>query len=68
MIDGDFPTKYQPEIFFSGSFAKKERHHLNEERYRFYQALKSWSNKLYLTYPDSHDEKETVRSTFLDEF
>lgn len=68
MIDGDFPTKYQPEIFFSGSFAKKERHHLNEERYRFYQALKSWSNRFYLTYPESHGEKETVRSIFLDEF
>lgn len=68
MIDGDFPTKYQPEIFFSGSFAKKERHHLNEERYRFYQALKSWNKRFYLTYPASQGEKETVISTFLDEF
>ncbi len=68
MIDGDFPTKYQPEIFFSGSFAKKERHHLNEERYRFYQALKSWEKNLYLTYPASQGEKESVKSTFLDEF
>ncbi|VAX20862.1 ATP-dependent nuclease, subunit B [hydrothermal vent metagenome] len=68
MIDGDFPTKYQPEIFFSGSFAKKERHHLNEERYRFYQALKSWDRGFYLTYPTSQGEKETVKSTFLDEF
>jgi len=68
MIDGDFPTKYQPEIFFSGSFAKKERHHLNEERYRFYQALKSWDKGFYLTYPASQSEKETVKSIFLDEF
>ncbi|MEN8192791.1 MAG: PD-(D/E)XK nuclease family protein [Bacteroidota bacterium] len=68
MIDGDFPTKYQPEIFFSGSFRKKEKHHLNKERYRFYQSLKSWEQSLYLTYPLSDGEKETVKSTFLDEF
>ena len=68
MIDGDFPTKYQPEIFFSGSFAKKELHHLNEERYRFYQALRSWDKALYLSYTESQGEMETVRSTFLEEF
>ncbi len=68
MIDGDFPTKYQPEIFFSGKFIRKEKEHVNEERYRFYQALKSWSKSFYLTYPLSDGDKETVKSNFLDEF
>lgn len=68
MIDGDFPTKYQPEIFFSGKFSRKEKQHVNEERYRFYQGLKSWSKSFYLTYPSSDGDKETVKSNFLDEF
>ena len=68
MIDGDFPTKYQPEIFFSGTFARKEKEHVNEERYRFYQALKSWDKTFYFTYSLSDGDKETVKSNFLDEF
>ncbi|MBU0476014.1 MAG: PD-(D/E)XK nuclease family protein [Bacteroidetes bacterium] len=65
LIDGDFPTRYRPEIFFSGSFAKKELHHLNEERFHFYQALASWDKGLYLTYPKG-DEYTT--STFIKDF
>ena len=37
--DGDFPTRYSPEIFFSGSFQKKEQIHQTEERFHFYQAF-----------------------------
>lgn len=65
MIDGDFPTKYRPEIFFSGSFAKKEKHHLNEERFHFYQSLASWEKGLYLTYPIGD---EFTTSTFVNDF
>lgn len=65
MIDGDFPTRYRPEIFFSGSFAKKEYQHLNEERFHFYQALSSWSKGLYLTYPVG---EEHTTSTFIRDF
>jgi len=65
LIDGDFPTKYRPEIFFAESFAKKEKHHLDEERFHFYQSLASWEKKLYLTYP-LHDEFTT--STFIKDF
>ncbi|MDA3860093.1 MAG: PD-(D/E)XK nuclease family protein [Melioribacteraceae bacterium] len=65
LVDGDFPTRYRPEIFFSGSFAKKESHHLNEERFHFYQALSSWSSGLYLTHPAG--ESFTV-STFMQDF
>ena len=65
LIDGDFPTKYHPEIFFSGSFKKKEKLHSDEERFHFYQALSSWEKKLYLTLPIGDD---FTSSTFLNDF
>jgi len=68
MNDGDLPTKYSPEIFFSGSFRKKEEIHQTEERYRFYQALCSWRNKLYFSLSDSDDKAQLVESNFLSEF
>jgi len=68
LIDGDFPTRYRPEIFFSGSFAKKDKEHLNEERYQFYQALSSWSKGLYLTLPNSEGENHSAESVFLKDF
>lgn len=68
MNDGDLPTKYSPEIFFSGSFRKKEEIHQTEERYRFYQALCSWRKKLYFSLSDSDDKTQLVESNFLSEF
>ncbi len=65
MCDGDFPTKYSPEIFFSGSFQKKEQFHQTEERFHFYQALCSWNKKMYLTIPKNSAESELVESTFI---
>ncbi|MBZ0199079.1 MAG: exodeoxyribonuclease V subunit gamma, partial [Ignavibacteriaceae bacterium] len=68
LCDGDLPTRYQPEIFFSGSYARKESRHQTEERYHFYQALCSWNNKLYFTYPQQEVKKELARSNYLTEF
>jgi ATP-dependent helicase/nuclease subunit B len=68
LTDGDFPTRYSPEIFFSGSFVKKEIRHQTEERYHFYQALCSWKRGLYLTHPQTDERKELVESNFLQEF
>lgn len=67
LCDGDFPTRYIPEIFFSGSYLKNERNHQTEERYHFYQSLCSWNKKLYLTYPAKEERKELAQSTFLEE-
>ena len=33
LCDGDFPTRYSPEIFFSGAYVKSEIYHQTEERY-----------------------------------
>ncbi|PID56237.1 MAG: hypothetical protein CR986_10430 [Ignavibacteriae bacterium] len=65
MCDGDIPTKYSPEIFFSGSFKKKERIHQAEERYLFYQALSVWQKQLYLVLPQKNGSADLVESTFV---
>jgi ATP-dependent helicase/nuclease subunit B len=67
MCEGDFPTRYNPEIFQSGKFFKLEQVHQTEERYHFYQSLCSWSKKLYFSYPQSDNGKELVESNFLKE-
>jgi ATP-dependent helicase/nuclease subunit B len=70
LCDGDFPTRFSPEIFFSGSMAvvRGEVNHTTEERYLFYQSLCTWNKKLYLTYPRRDERKEFVQSDFLREF
>ncbi len=68
LVDGEFPTRYQPEIFFSGSFKKDEYKHILEERYHFYQALCSAKKMLYLTFAVKDDKKEFTPSTFLTDF
>jgi ATP-dependent helicase/nuclease subunit B len=68
LTDGDFPTRFSPEIFLSGSFARQELQHQVEERYLFYQALCSWQKILYFTNPLTDERKELVESGFLQEF
>ncbi len=67
MVDGEFPTRYQPAIFFSGEHRKRrdERRHLLEERYRFYQAMCVPEKCLYVTYPLKGDKKELTESSFI---
>ncbi len=66
--DGDFPTRFTPEVFFSGSFAKEEIRHQVEQRYLFYQSLCTWNKKLYLSFPQMDDRRELVQSSFLKDF
>ena len=65
LCDGDFPTKYSPEIFFSGSFRKQEEIHQTEEKYHFYQTLCSWKEQLYISVPKYDKDSELVESTFI---
>ena len=67
LVDGEFPTKFSPEIFYSGSYAKGAGNHQLEERYHFYQSLCAWNKALYLSYSKFEDEKELVESTFIKE-
>ena len=66
--EGIFPTRYNPEIFFSGSFAKKELTHQTEERFHFYQSLNTWRKNLYLSSAESANERQLVQSNFLNDF
>jgi ATP-dependent helicase/nuclease subunit B len=66
--DGDLPTRFTPEIFFSGSFVREEIRHQVEQRYLFYQALCTWKKKLYLSFPQTDDKRELVKSSFLQDF
>lgn len=68
LVDGEFPTRFQPEIFFSGSFKKEEYKHNLEERYHFYQALCNVNKELYLCYYTKDEKKEYIVSTFLIDF
>ncbi len=68
LCDGDFPTRYTPEIFFAPTYMKDEFKHQGEERYHFYQSLCSWNKKLYFSIPSSDDRKELIESNFLTEF
>ncbi|MBN1301544.1 MAG: exodeoxyribonuclease V subunit gamma [Melioribacteraceae bacterium] len=65
MIDGDFPTKFAPEIFFTENYSKKETEHINEERYLFYQSLNSGIDGIWFSLPAAADSKEFTESSFL---
>ncbi len=67
LIDGDFPTRYNPEIFNQETFVQKDSTHQTEERYHFYQTLSSWNKCLYLTAPELQGESELEESIFFKE-
>jgi len=68
LCDGILPTRFNPEIFLSGSFKKQAFIHQTEERYLFYRALCVWRKKLFLSYHQSDSGRETVTSSFLKDF
>jgi ATP-dependent helicase/nuclease subunit B len=69
LVDGEFPSPYQPEIFLSARRrADREQRYSWENRYLFYQAVTNWSEELCLTYPLRDGTRELVRSTFVDAF
>ncbi len=67
LVDGEFPSIYQSELFFSNQRLKeREQHHIWENRYLFYQAITNWTRHLYLTFPEQDDDLDLVRSSFVD--
>lgn len=67
LVDGEFPTRYQPEIFLSGSYKKDEYRHILEDRYHFYQTLCCAKKRLYLSYAMKDEKKEFTPSTFVND-
>lgn len=67
LVDGEFPPVYRPEIFFSSPRQEsKERYHLREHRYLFYQAATNFTEHLFLTLPKNDGDKTLVPSSFLE--
>lgn len=68
MNDGDLPTRYSPEIFFSPEYLEKYKiKHQYGERFLFYQALSSFEKSVYLTIPKTDGKKELMTSHFLND-
>ncbi|MCX7612533.1 MAG: exodeoxyribonuclease V subunit gamma [Ignavibacterium sp.] len=65
LIDGDFPSRYSPEILIPDKYKIFEEGHLLQERYRFYQALKTVNDRIILTYPKNDDEVNVTISSIL---
>jgi ATP-dependent helicase/nuclease subunit B len=67
LVDGEFPSPYQPEVFFSANRrALREQWHIWQNRYQFYQAVTNWSERLFITFPEKDGDLELVRSNFVD--
>lgn len=67
LVDGEFPAVYEPEVFLTPKGReKRERYHLHEQRYLFYQALSGFRDRLYLTRPLKEDDIDLNPSGFLE--
>jgi len=66
MCDGDFPTRFSPEIFSYESYNDAENRHIGKERYLFYQTLLAANKQIALSYPlHEGTKKELSPSAFL---
>jgi len=66
LCDGDFPTRFSPEIFSYESYSKAENKHVAKERFLFYLALQTFTKQLYLSHPlHEGTKKELAASSFL---
>jgi ATP-dependent helicase/nuclease subunit B len=67
LVDGEFPSVYEPEVFLTPrSRERRERCHLHEQRYLFYQALSGCSGRIYLTRPLKQNGVDLNPSGFLE--
>ncbi len=65
LVYGKFPGKYNPLIFLEDKYIKADREKLLEDRYLFYQALNTFKEEVYFSYPLGDEKKEFVVSDFL---
>ncbi len=66
LVDMEFPSVYEPEVFLSEGLKKTRKRHRLDERYLFYQGIVNFKTHLYLTYPRMNGENELVKSGFID--
>ena len=72
-IDGEFPTPYRPETFLGMKLENSEIRHILSERMQFFQfltnapaMLENSDKQIYISYPKFTEERELVRSPFVD--
>ncbi len=67
LCDGDFPTRYEPQVFLSGDVrrSRNEKRHMDEQRLLFFQALGSWRKELILTASQTDGKEPLVESYFV---
>ncbi len=72
-IDGEFPVAYKPETFLGMELPDTEIRHILSERIQFYQLLtnapdflNSNEKRIFITYPKTSDDRDLVRSPFVD--
>ncbi len=72
-VDGSFPIPYQTDTYLGMELKDSENKHKREEQIQFYQFLTNniqemdnSEQKLYIFYPSFDNEKELVRSHFID--
>jgi ATP-dependent helicase/nuclease subunit B len=72
-VDGEFPTPYRPETFLGMKLESSERRHILSERMQFFQfmtnapeLLDTGEKQIYISYPKFTEERELVRSPFVD--
>ncbi len=69
MVDGEFPSVYRPEVFYSlVRQQQRAQRHIWEQRYLFYQGVSNCKSLLYLSHPEQDGDLDLVRSSFIDEF
>ena len=65
LFDGNFPTRYTPDVFAPPAQAKSDKQHLLENQYLFYQMLSVFRKRLYFSYPVTDGKKDLMQSSFL---
>ncbi|MGQ9818725.1 MAG: PD-(D/E)XK nuclease family protein [Candidatus Kapaibacteriales bacterium] len=73
MVDGEFPLRYNPEIFLGKELKKTESRHFENERLEFFfflnnspKLLDRGEKLIYIFYPKSDGRRELVPSIFID--
>ncbi|TAL70259.1 MAG: hypothetical protein EPN82_03235 [Bacteroidetes bacterium] len=72
-LDGEFPLKYQTEVFLGKELPDSEDKHILSERMQFFQFLtnstenlNSGIKKIFITYPKYNEGEQLVKSPFVD--
>lgn len=68
LIENKFPLPYKTDVYLGKELKDSENKHYQNEVFQFYEFLKKSNNNtdIYLTYPKSDNDKENIKSHFLE--